>query len=51
MKREVIYVIGYNYCKDGVMFNTTNYYVAKRRCTSGLISTIYGVKLEEIEDE
>lgn len=50
MKREVIFVIGYEYYRDGVICDTTNYHVAKRRRTSGLISTIYGVKLEEIED-
>lgn len=51
MQREVIYVIGYKYYRDGVMFDTTNYHVARRRSTSGLISTVYGIKLEEIEDE
>ena len=50
MKRKVIFVIGYEYIRDGVIHDTTNYYVAKRRSTSGLISTIYGIKLEEIED-
>lgn len=51
MKRKSIFVVGYKYCKDGVMFDTTNYHVAKRRRTSGLITTVYGIKLEEIEDE
>lgn len=38
MKREMV-VTGYSYVRDGVVYRTTNYHVAKRRSTNGFITT------------
>ena len=39
MKEKKMIVLGYSYEKDGVQFRTTNYHLAKRRSTTGIITT------------
>lgn len=44
MKEKKMIVLGYSYERDGFWFRTTNYHVAKRRSTTGVITTYFGLE-------
>jgi hypothetical protein len=41
--KEKFVITGYAYVRDGVSYNTTNFHVAKRRSTTGVITTYFGL--------